>query len=213
MKILMRESGLTQKALAELLGVSLDRVKSLTSGRVQKLTREESEALVKKLHIRAEWLVTGEGPMFQSAPEQEFQRRLDVVAKASRQSAAAYLQPDQTDLLQQIMMAAEVGDSVTLRRLLRPLSERAAALLDDYERMSEDDRRALERTAAGLAAAGVAAAPEMPKTAVVLETEYKGKRKGPQILGTEYTGKRTGPTVVGPEAKAAPKKKRKDEAS
>lgn len=55
--------------------------------------------------------------------------------------------------------------------------------------------------------------PGLPKTAVVLETEYKGRRRGPQILGTEYAGKRTGPTIVGQETKAAPKKKRKDEAS
>lgn len=57
------------------------------------------------------------------------------------------------------------------------------------------------------------ARPRAPKTAVVIETQHKGRSKGPQILGTEYKGKRTGPTVVGQEAKAAPKKKRKDDVS
>lgn len=135
------------------MGVNLQRVKNLSGGYAGKLKREESEALVKKLHIRAEWLVTGDGPMFQTKSEQEFQRRLDVVANASRQAAALYLRPEQSDLLQRITMAAETGDSGTLGRLLRPLSERAAALLDNYEQMGEDNRRALELTAAGMVAA------------------------------------------------------------
>ncbi len=147
--------------------------------------------------------------------EREFQRRLDVVAHVSRQAAALGLPPEQADLLQRIGMAAETGDSTTLRRLLRPVSGQAAALLDNYERMGDDDRRALERTAAAMAGAPPKAArgPRMPKTAVVINTEYKGKRTGPQIVGTEYAGKRTGPQVVGQESKPTPKKKRKDEAS
>lgn len=52
-----------QAGLAEVMGVSLDRVKSLTSGKVKNLKREESEALIAKLGVRATWLVTGEGPM------------------------------------------------------------------------------------------------------------------------------------------------------
>lgn len=59
----MREFGLQQTGLAEVMEVSLDRVKSLTSGKVRNLKREESEALIGKLGIRATWLVTGEGPM------------------------------------------------------------------------------------------------------------------------------------------------------
>lgn len=183
-KIVMQECGLKQKALAGLLGVSVDRIKSITSGRVQKLTREESEALVKKLHIRAEWLVTGSGPMFHTAAESEFQRRLDVVGNVSRQATAAYLRPDQIDLLQRITMAAEMGDSATLRRLLHPLSEREAALLDDYERMSDEDRRALERTAAGLAAtpATVIARPSAREYAA-----DEDRRSRPREIGEKQT--------------------------
>lgn len=59
----MKECDLQQAGLAEVMEVSLDRVKSLTSGKVKNLKREESEALIGKLGIRAEWLVTGEGPM------------------------------------------------------------------------------------------------------------------------------------------------------
>lgn len=68
-KRIMKEFGFQQRALADVLGVGIDRVKSLTSGRVQKLTREESEALIKKLNIRGDWLATGEGQMIQSADD------------------------------------------------------------------------------------------------------------------------------------------------
>lgn len=59
----MKECGLQQAGLAQVMGVPLDRVKSLTSGKVKNLKREESEALITKLGVRAAWLVTGEGPM------------------------------------------------------------------------------------------------------------------------------------------------------
>lgn len=150
-KKVMQETGLNQVRLAEVIGASLSRVKSITSGRVQKLSREESEALVRKLHVRAEWLVTGEGPMFQTPAEQEFQRRLDTVAKATGQAVKAGLNQAQVDLLQRIMLAAETGDADTLAKLLRPLSTRAAALVDSYEHLTETDQRAIERTASALA--------------------------------------------------------------
>lgn len=150
-KAIGRECELTQQQLADVMGVNLQRVKNLSGGYAGKLKREESEALVKKLHIRAEWLVTGDGPMFQTAAEVELQRRLDVVGKATRQAVAMYLRPEQTDLLQRITMAVETGDSATLGRLLRPLSEREAKLLEHYAAMCEDDRRALERVAGGMA--------------------------------------------------------------
>jgi len=76
-KQVMKKLGLTQADLAEVLEVSIDRVKSLTSGRVKKLTREESQLLVDKLEIRAEWLINGEGPMLQDDEAQdEFANRM-----------------------------------------------------------------------------------------------------------------------------------------
>ena len=78
LKHVMARFGLKQADLAELFGVSLSRVKAMTSGRVKNLTREESGVLIKKLHIRGDWLATGEGPMFQSEGEHELHRRLDI---------------------------------------------------------------------------------------------------------------------------------------
>lgn len=83
LKKVMRECKLRQPELAEVLGTSLDRVKSLTSGRVKNLTREESEALIGKLDIRADWLITGEGPMFQYDEEtqDEFVNRMQAIKR------------------------------------------------------------------------------------------------------------------------------------
>ncbi|MEA4838042.1 MAG: helix-turn-helix transcriptional regulator [Rhodospirillaceae bacterium] len=61
---ILKSCGLKQQELADLMGVNLQRVKRLAGGTVQKMTREESEALVRKLNIRADWLLTGKGPMF-----------------------------------------------------------------------------------------------------------------------------------------------------
>lgn len=81
-KQIMKEYGLQQKTLADVLGVGIDRVKSLTSGRVQKLTREESEALIKKLNIRGDWLATGEGRMIQSADDRPRLTRTELATLA-----------------------------------------------------------------------------------------------------------------------------------
>lgn len=70
----MAELSIQQKDLADVLGVPLHRVKSLTSGRVQKLTREEGDALVKKLNVRAGYLLDGQEPMFQGEGDQEYRQ-------------------------------------------------------------------------------------------------------------------------------------------
>lgn len=162
----MSECALSQGALADLMGVKPDRVKSLANARATKFTREESEALVKKLHIRAEWLVTGEGPMFQTPAERQFQRRLDAVAMASQQAAAAKLKPEQADLLQRILLAAQSADAATLQALLHPLTGQLAvtepggeylvgslrpdelALLDNYRHCPPDAQATLRATGA-----------------------------------------------------------------
>ncbi len=92
-----------------------------------------------------------------------------------------------------------------------PPTQEEIEILANYRLSREEDRQALARTAAAMAKQP---APKsrlrQPKTAVVFDTEYKGKRTGPTVYSTEYTGKRTGPTVISQDAKAAPKKKRKD---
>lgn len=66
----MSHCDLRQKDLAELLGVTLQRVKRLSGGEAQKLTPQESEALVTKLRIRPDWIVGGgQGRMFMTQHE------------------------------------------------------------------------------------------------------------------------------------------------
>lgn len=79
----MEAKGLSQKELAEALGVTLDRVKNITSGRVKKLAPMESRALVEKLHVRGQYLATGETPIFKSPAELELDRRLSAISEAS----------------------------------------------------------------------------------------------------------------------------------
>lgn len=96
------------------------------------------------------------------------------------------------------------------------LSADEAALLETYREIDPEARTTLQNLLKVIATAGHAEAvpkarTRQPRSAVVLDTEYKGKRTGPQIFSTEYTGKRTGPRVVGQET-ASTKKRRKDEA-
>lgn len=79
----MAEKGLRQADLAGVLGVSIDRVKSLTSGRVTKLTPAETKALVEKLHVRGDYLATGTGPIFQTEPEAQFDLSMQLLKEAS----------------------------------------------------------------------------------------------------------------------------------
>jgi len=52
---------LTQVQLASAIGVNIDRVKSLASGKATNLTRKETKMLVENLHINPVWLTTGKG--------------------------------------------------------------------------------------------------------------------------------------------------------
>ena len=79
----MAARGLKQAELAEVLGVPLDRVKSLTSGRVTKLTPDEARALVQKLHVRGDYLATGEGAIFQSPQEVQLDVTMQLLKEAS----------------------------------------------------------------------------------------------------------------------------------
>lgn len=65
-KLIMSKCNLKQADLASVLGVSLSRIKALTTDRVKKLDQAEIKALVGKLNLNANWLATGEGEMFQA---------------------------------------------------------------------------------------------------------------------------------------------------
>lgn len=130
LKRLMRECKLKQADLVELLGVPLDRVKSLTSGKVKNLTREEGEALIRKLNVRAEWLVTGEGAMFQSDSEQALAQKLDALKSATQRATVPGLTDDESARLGEILFFANQGDAAGIRSALRHAHSSADADTD-----------------------------------------------------------------------------------
>ncbi|RQO63130.1 hypothetical protein DBR47_00725 [Paucibacter sp. KBW04] len=79
----MRESDLEQQTLADLMGVKLDRVKSLVLGRVKHLRGDELFALREKLQLRQEWLVNGQLPMRgeEPPPDNRFANLQEIVAR------------------------------------------------------------------------------------------------------------------------------------
>jgi DNA-binding Xre family transcriptional regulator len=152
LKRVMAECNLKQSDLVDLLGVSLSRVKAMSSGRVKNLTRAESEALVKKLHIRGDWLATGEGPMFQSPGERELHRRLDIVKATSGKALVQGLNSDDASRLAEILFFADLGDAAALQKVLNPFAPDEVALVLSYRKCSVEGRAHLIQTAALLAA-------------------------------------------------------------
>ena len=162
LKNVMKHFELQQAGLAEAMGVSLDRVKSLTSGKVKNLKREESEALIKKLHIRGDWLATGEGPMLQSEGERELGRRMDLLKLATGKAQIEGLEPHHTRALQEILFYAELGDAEALRRALTQMQPDEVALVRSYRSCSEDAKVRLIQQAA-LLSAGLSAGADKKK--------------------------------------------------
>lgn len=140
---------MTQKGIAEVMEVSLDRVKSITSGKVQKLTREEGEALIRKLHVRGDWLATGEGPMLQGEGERELHRRLDAVKGATSKSTLAGLTETQRRRLQEILFFADIGDAAALDKLLGPATPDEQLLLERFRVSAQELRDAALRVLLG----------------------------------------------------------------
>lgn len=104
--------GLKQQGLADLMGVNLDRVKSIFSGKVKKLDPQEVLALEEKIHLRPDYLLRGDGPMFKSEPEQKV---MDKLRRASI-AVASLPMPDWVKrLAQEWSFAIDRADS---RRLV-----------------------------------------------------------------------------------------------
>lgn len=139
-KQIAEAKGLTQKDLALLLGVSLDRVKSLTSGKVKKLAPEEAKVLVDKLHVRAQHLATGEGPLFMSPQELELERRLGAIKTATRSASRVADQKARYEIQQEVFEA-----------LVTALTTEEQSLVQHYRLCAPADKDHLLKLAARLA--------------------------------------------------------------
>jgi DNA-binding Xre family transcriptional regulator len=151
LKQLMSACKLQQKDLAEVLEVPIDRVKSLTSGRVKNLTREESEALIAQLNIRADWLITGEGPMFQPDEETQdaFITRQQSINRTTELVQALPLSKINRSRLAVLLTGDPLQDAALIANAIRAqeLSPRASALLDNYEHADDAGKKIIEGTA------------------------------------------------------------------
>lgn len=96
-KSIMSMFSLTQAEMALAMTASLQRVKDLSSGRVNGLKSSEASSLVEKLHLDMGWVVTGEGEMFpekflpftQSAHFSEVLARISDISKAPQTEGLA----------------------------------------------------------------------------------------------------------------------------
>lgn len=103
--------GLTQAQFAEALGVNLDRIKSLTSGKVAKLSQAEAKAMVENLHVNPAWLATGEGEMFQTQPERAFAGELATLRQATDAVTSLPISDEKKVLVRDILFAVASGKS------------------------------------------------------------------------------------------------------
>lgn len=131
----MSACGLTQRELAAVLGVTVDRVKSLSSGKVQKLTPQESETLVTKLGVRPDWLVGGgQGRMRMTQHEHAAWLAAQAVPPELRRAARG---------VQEKMPAWPDGQP--------PRSRAEAELIGNWRACSKQDRETVSDLAARLA--------------------------------------------------------------
>lgn len=132
---LLLDCHLTQRQLADVLAVSLDRVKSLSTGKAKKLTPNETEALVTKLRIRPDWIVGGgQGRMRMTQ------------AEYARWLAAHAIPPA---LMEEIRQLHREQTEIS------PITGRAEVeLLDNWRRCNKRDRETVSDLAARLAGDG-----------------------------------------------------------
>lgn len=180
-KGVMKACGLRQADLAEILVVPLHRVKSITSGKVKNLTREEGEALIKKLNVRAEWLATGEGPMFRSDSEQELERRLDAVAGATEKAQIEGLSTDEQARVQMLLTGLEIGNADLVRQALNVLTKDEAKLIDDYRQSAPEGKKALRSTASVFAKSATSS-----RTEPQGDTSISVSGSGNRVAGKDY---------------------------
>ena len=121
----MDAKGLSQRELAGVLGVSLDRVKSLTSGRAKKLAPEEFRALVEKLDVRAHYLATGEPPIFLDAAELALQARMASLRSTTDAAVSLDLPAREGELVRDVLYGVAIKNAALVRETIETyVSER-----------------------------------------------------------------------------------------
>lgn len=161
---IMSKCKLKQQELADLLGVPLARVKRLAGGSAKKFTPEEQAALIEKLDIRAEWLVTGQAPMFQDdEPQEAFVDRMRAINQGRAMLDAMPLSDVVRERTGALLTGEPDNDGPLIAYALQselaptpPLTARESALVENYRAAPEDAKKALETTSSYLAQSPVA---------------------------------------------------------
>ena len=81
---------LSQKQLANTINATIDRVKNIENGRVKKLHPEEITALSKEFNINPQWLLTGEGEMYNKTQIIDEKKGIEVNYYPDVYAAAGY---------------------------------------------------------------------------------------------------------------------------
>ena len=151
----MSECNLTQQDLADLMGVPLQRVKRIALGHVKKLAPDEIRTLVEELHVSADWLATGTGPMFrpQQAEDQDaFAQRIQAVSAMGAVVDALPLPEPERMRLKVLLTGEPVQDGALIAQALAGgLKPDEAALLDNYRHASPEGKKAIKATSDALA--------------------------------------------------------------
>lgn len=155
-KEVMAAKGLSQQDLSDLTGSSLSRVKAITSGRVAKLKPEEIRALVEELHVSADWLATGVGPMFRPLPQEEdqdqFVGRMRAINTLSAVIDTLQIAQRDKDRFKLLLTGDPANDAATLAKAMgAELKPDEAALLDNYRHSPPEGQNAIQTTSAALA--------------------------------------------------------------
>lgn len=154
-RAVMSECNLTQQDLADLMGVPLQRVKRIALGHVKKLAPGEIRALVEELHVSADWLATGAGPMFrpqQTEDQDAFAQRMQAVSAMGTVVDALPLPEQERSRLKVLLTGDAVTDGQLIAQALAGgLKPDEAALLDNYRHASPEGKKAIKATSDALA--------------------------------------------------------------
>lgn len=157
MKQVMVACDLRQTDLADVLGVSLSRVKAMTSGRVKKLTPEETRKLVTTLNLSAHWLATGELPMFNTMGGEKLSEALTKVKLTATRVSALGLRDEEARAVAEIANGISFSDAAMVQSGLALAAQANLAgdekvLLANFRGCSDQAKAQLVQMAALLAA-------------------------------------------------------------
>lgn len=108
-KQIKTEHSFSQQDLADVMGVSLDRIKSLSTGRVKKFKPEETQALVARLGIDANWLLTGTGKMFADTDSNELSVDEEMLLSAYRELTVSERKMVLKEILSRSLLSSQAG--------------------------------------------------------------------------------------------------------